>query len=311
MFVLDAEYVFSYAQGMSEFLSNDFGYLPEMIVVGIPNTDRHRDLFVTLYEKDGYVNFVSFLSEELLPFIRKTYRVNDFEILYGWSSGSGICTYVMLSNPESFDAYILSGTGIGARSGKLVASRIPEINFENHYIYANTEELGPRKSALLKYSHLFDSLNPKGIKWKFEIMEGANHVDVLAYGYEEGLRFVFDDFYILDSIVFSGFDPIMNYYVEIDKNYNFDIMIPVGAINESTSMLLNQDKTKEAIKLLEHGIKEHPYSATLFGTLAEVHEMESEFVLAMEYYQKALERPEQNPSAILKYSVLLKGLPVE
>jgi hypothetical protein len=81
LYVLDGEYVFDYATGTVDFLTNDFGHLPDMIVIGIPNTNRNRDLFVTLNPMDGYSSFVNLLKNEIFPFISDKYRINEFNIL--------------------------------------------------------------------------------------------------------------------------------------------------------------------------------------------------------------------------------------
>ncbi|NNE66342.1 MAG: hypothetical protein HKN33_07225, partial [Pyrinomonadaceae bacterium] len=119
LYVLDGEWVFDYAVGTVKFLSNDVaGRIPKMIVVGVPNTDRARDLSVTLQKGAGYVNFLKFLETELKPLVEKRYRTNGFDVIYGWSSGGGVAGHFFASNPSVFDGYIESGSGVGRRSSK-------------------------------------------------------------------------------------------------------------------------------------------------------------------------------------------------
>ncbi|MEL6255017.1 MAG: alpha/beta hydrolase-fold protein, partial [Bacteroidota bacterium] len=96
LYVLDGEWVFDYAIGCVDFLSNEIvGQIPKMIVVGIPNTDRKRDLYVNLQSDGSYHRFLNFLEEELMPFINQKYRTNQFDLIYGWSSGSSICRQLL------------------------------------------------------------------------------------------------------------------------------------------------------------------------------------------------------------------------
>jgi len=66
-----------------EFLSQT----PEFIVVGIKNTNRDKDIYpVEVTYRDGTkaggraVQYLSFISDELIPFINKTYRTEDLRI---------------------------------------------------------------------------------------------------------------------------------------------------------------------------------------------------------------------------------------
>ncbi len=304
LYVLDAEYVFDYARGAVSFLSNPFGYLPEIIVVGIPNTDRYRDLYVSFKEDGGYVNFLNFIEKDLVPYINKNYRSNGFDIIYGWSSGSGIGSYFFAKTPGLFDAYILSGTGIGPKTEAFMNKYIPQNNYNGTFLYANVEGEGPRVKGHHRFSALIKNLNPKGLIRKFDISENTNHVEVLSKGLYDGLRFVFSDFYIPDSITVQGTQSIIDYYNKIDDYFSFDVSIPLGAINESATVLLSHNKPDEAIKLLRFGASLYANRPDLYGTLGEFYEFEGDSVQAARYYQKALERA-SGTSDHLKFSSLL------
>jgi len=82
LYLLDAEYQFHYVTGVTAFLS-EIGHIPEMIVVGITNTDRNRDLTPEPGEAQrkrfptsgGADLFLKFLDQELIPHIESRYRV--------------------------------------------------------------------------------------------------------------------------------------------------------------------------------------------------------------------------------------------
>ena len=66
--------------GMARFFSPH--RIPEMIIVGVLNTHRNRDLFATKVEglpdteEDGALRFLNFLSQELIPYIDTHYRTS-------------------------------------------------------------------------------------------------------------------------------------------------------------------------------------------------------------------------------------------
>ena len=97
VYVLDGDGHFSSVVGMIQQLSTINGNMmcPKMIVVGIPNTDRTRDLTPTHIDADPYVpadsifyktsgggeNFIAFIEKELMPYIDVKYPTAPYKIL--------------------------------------------------------------------------------------------------------------------------------------------------------------------------------------------------------------------------------------
>jgi len=307
LYLLDGEYIFDYAKGVVSFLSNDFGFCPEMIVVSIPNTNRERDVTVTLEQGDPFINFVEFINQELIPYVSKMYRTNNFNILYGFSSSSGICGYFLTEIPDTFDGYILSGTGIGNKFKKLIAEKLNNDHFkQNVFFYANTEK-GFREPYLQRYKMVIDSIKPKNLIYRFEVVE-ESHTNSMKVGLDNGLKLIFSDFYISEEVSSLGYQEILNYFNEINQNYDSVFNIPLGAINELSGILYNNNKKDDAIKLLKYGIDLYPNSSHLLGSLAEIYKSELNFTLAKEYYKKALESSSGNIESSLKYKSLIKEI---
>ena len=83
------------------------GEMPDLIVVGVVNTDRSKDIFpeVLTYgdgTKDGGRAdvFLGFIGEELVPRIEKTYRTEPFRVLYGTSNTAFTVVYALFKNPR-------------------------------------------------------------------------------------------------------------------------------------------------------------------------------------------------------------------
>ena len=90
--------------------------IPKMIVVAIGNTDRDRDM-MPLSTKQytvpvaGAEQFLSFISDELIPQIDKKYRTNQQRILCGKSLSGLFTLYAMLTKPQLFESYIGRSAG--------------------------------------------------------------------------------------------------------------------------------------------------------------------------------------------------------
>ena len=90
--------------------------LPPSIVVGIANRDRRRDFtYPSRYKEDlqacptsgGSARFISFIREELKPYIRQHYRTNSQATLVGESLGGLLALEILLKDPGLFNNYLI------------------------------------------------------------------------------------------------------------------------------------------------------------------------------------------------------------
>ncbi len=100
-----------------DFLVNN-NRMPPLIVVGIANTDRTRDLTPTRSDEKnpggdltyptsgGADHFLDFIQTELMPEIEKRYRVASYKIFAGHSFGGLLAIHILTTRPDMFQAYI-------------------------------------------------------------------------------------------------------------------------------------------------------------------------------------------------------------
>jgi predicted alpha/beta superfamily hydrolase len=103
-----------------------------MIVVGIASGSRERrtrDLTpVSTSEMDqrftpghgGAANFLSFLTQELVPMIDRNYRTRPYRILVGHSHGGLFASYVLAVKPTAFQAYLAIDPSLSWNNGSVV-----------------------------------------------------------------------------------------------------------------------------------------------------------------------------------------------
>lgn len=115
--VLDGESHFWLATALTRFYAG-VGQLPEMIVIGIPNTDRTRDLSpppVAGFQPPpelgdtfgGADRFLTFLADEVLPFVDREYRTVPMRTLVGHSIGGTFALYALARRPGFFTGYLV------------------------------------------------------------------------------------------------------------------------------------------------------------------------------------------------------------
>jgi predicted alpha/beta superfamily hydrolase len=102
------------------------GFIPEIIIVGItwggtnPNPDslRARDYTPTnqngMLQSGGANKFLSFIKNELFPFIETNYQAaKDERILMGCSLGGLFTLYTLFTQPEMFNKYVAASPAYG------------------------------------------------------------------------------------------------------------------------------------------------------------------------------------------------------
>lgn len=123
VYLLDAEEHFRNFTEMVQRVNKADGsrLFHDMIVVGIPNTKRSRDLTPTHYlygangNKDrdfrlsgGGANFISFIEKELIPYVDATYPTTSYRVLAGHSLGGLTVVNILLNHTRLFNGYIAS-----------------------------------------------------------------------------------------------------------------------------------------------------------------------------------------------------------
>jgi hypothetical protein len=114
--VLDGEFEQNIAASIARFYAST-GMMPKTIVVGVRNTHRTLDMTppaVTGFtpppeveQSGGAKKFLTFLGEELLPYLDKIYRTEPMRVLVGHSLGGLLALHAIDLRPGLFTAYVV------------------------------------------------------------------------------------------------------------------------------------------------------------------------------------------------------------
>jgi len=183
------------------------GFIPQMIIVGItwggtsPNPDslRARDYTPTNVKEapqsGGADKFLSFMKEELFPFIEKNYRADKNDrTLIGCSLGGLFSMYTLFSHPEMFQRYVAAS---------------PAFMWDNEALYKAEKKYADNKTnppaklfmcvggvetsvpAFQKLTSYLNNRHYKSLEIESRILENTGHSGTKAEGFTRGLQFVF------------------------------------------------------------------------------------------------------------------------
>jgi predicted alpha/beta superfamily hydrolase len=153
------------------------GQLPPILVVGIPNTQRRRDLTgPTRLRADsaiaprvgGSFQFRRFIRDELVPQIDRLYRTTPERGIIGESLAGLFILETFLEEPGLFSHYVALDPSLWWNGGALVDSaqrRIATLDKKPRTLYM-VSSLEPSTSVgLAKLSELLRAARPEGLRW--------------------------------------------------------------------------------------------------------------------------------------------------
>lgn len=114
---LDGEYSFLQAATITRHLTSA-GRLPPMAIVGVVNKNRGRDMNPgfegsELATNDASAHFLSFLCDELVPYLEQKYPLSGHRTLVGGSQAGLFMMYAFARRPEVFQADVFISLAAG------------------------------------------------------------------------------------------------------------------------------------------------------------------------------------------------------
>jgi len=205
IYLLDgsADEDFIHVAGLVQFGSFSWiNMLPESIVVGIANVDRKRDFtFPTSIERDkkefpttgGSEKFISFIKNELQPYINLNYSVTDEKTIIGQSLGGLLATEVLLKKPELFNNYIIVSPSMWWDDHSVLDWN-PKKDSSPKKVYVAVGSEGPTMETgaiKLRYKLELAYKEGGGIVY-FNFLEAQDHGDTLHLAIYDAFEQMFD-----------------------------------------------------------------------------------------------------------------------
>ena len=328
LYLLDGDAHFNSVVGMIQQLSqvNGNAIFPEMIVVGIPNTDRTRDLTPTHVESDlpmmdstssktsgGGENFAAFLQKELIPHVDSSYLTQPFRVLVGHSLGGLTVMNILTNHNKLFNAYIAIDPSMWydkERFLKATQQKLAAQKYNGTSLYvgiANTMSEGMTMQKMNKDTstntrHIrsifamdkFIKANAKnGLRYASKYYGDDDHSSVPLISEYDGLRFIFSWYRLKTApgdFMSSGTELVKKmkkHYQDVSKEMGYKVSPPEGSINGLGYYALSQKHYDKAIALFEMNIENYPESGNVYDSYADALVAKKDTAAAIANYEKA------------------------
>lgn len=184
------------------------GFIPELIIVGVtwggvnPNPDslRARDYTPTnekrLPQSGGADNFLSFMKDELFPFIESNYKADPSNrTLMGCSLGGLITLYAFLTHTDLFTGYAAASPAVGWDNQVLYKY---EKDFATKKlnkpirVYMTVGDVERGRPTYEKMADYFTNQHYQNVSLKSKVLENTGHSGTKGETFARGLQYVFE-----------------------------------------------------------------------------------------------------------------------
>lgn len=306
LYLLDGDTHFHHITGLVEFLSRN-GHIPRMLVVGLPNTDRTRDLTpVTTTDTAGNFptaggadRFLSFLIDELMPYVDGRYRTAPYRILVGHSFGGLFAVHALLERPALFDAYVSISPSLWWNDRAPIA-RAREF-FAEHpdsdaFLFMSMgNEGGQMLASAWEFAAVLEQEAPQSFEWEFELMQEETHGSIPHRTTYLALERLYDGWRLPNFVQLvneGGLGAIDEHYAELSREYGYEIETPENVVNQIGYWHLGRGEVAEAIAAFERNVRDYPRSPNVYDSLGDAYDAAGRLELARQNYARAVELAE-------------------
>jgi predicted esterase len=280
--------------------------MPALIVVGIGNTDRTRDLTPSRAKVESYPTsgggdkFLEFIQSELIPEIEKRYRTAPYRIFAGHSFGGLLAIHALITRPDLFNAYIAVSPSLQWDDGRTLHeaqqffAKHGEIKKTLFFSLANEADkpnpMGENFEALRK---TLEAGAPKGLRWTSARYPDEDHRSTVLLAHYAGMRTIFSGWNVVvdarTGLYGGGLTGIEQHYRELSERFGYPIVVPEMTINILGYQLLSLKRVPEAVAAFERYAQLYPDSANAYDSLGEGLEAAGKLEGAAQNFKKAIE----------------------
>ena len=279
----DGDAHMAHTAGTVEFLARN-GRISELIIVGIPNTDRTRDLTPTKGSGDlgtqfptagGADNFIKFIETELIPEIEKRYRVQPYRILAGHSFGGLFAVHTMITHPDLFKAYVAVSPSL-QWSDEATLKRAEEFikgrKESNATLFTSLgNEPGGIGTAFVKFRALLEKNPVKGFEFEVEQLTDEDHGSVVLRSHYP-LRKVYEGWQMprdaATGAVSGGMKGAKEHYAKLSRN--LVMRFPVRRTDQSDWLSIPRQRQNDEDRDLQAQYRTLSGSANVYDSLRSI-----------------------------------------
>lgn len=329
IYLLDGNDHFYSVSDFEQFMGDNSGRMkcPDMIVVGIFNTDRTRDLTPThassssedsafVKSSGGGERFTNFLQHELIPYIEARYPVAPYRMFIGHSFGGLMAINTLINHSDLFNSYVAIDPGMWWDDQHLLKhadSVLGQRKFFNKTLFlsiANTMQAGMDTTlvrqdtseftlhirSILQFSDCLKKHANNGLRWSCKYYPDDDHGSVPLISEYDAIRFIFQDYHfaeypkLFDGAVSldSTVKMVTRHFQKVSQQMGYNVLPPERMISGIANWLTHIKIYDRAYAFLQMNLQNYPGSFHALNDMGDFYMAKGEKKLAKVYYVKAL-----------------------
>jgi pimeloyl-ACP methyl ester carboxylesterase len=242
--------------------------IPPLLVVGIGNTDRMRDMTPPAETREnaflaqgGANQFLQFIVEELKPWVNEHYRTSGYSVLVGHSLGGLFALHTFISRPNSFNGFLVIDPSLNwndqalLRQAGVFMESAPSLSAALYLTVSNDD--APEFDGTRRFVSLLDEQSPPGLRWVLTAIVAESHDSIPFPAVYQGLKWIFSDWDVEDQAeaMFSDapsediFEDIDDLYRRSGERYDLVRETPYLVFESLLGFLAASDRLEEAAEL--------------------------------------------------------------
>ncbi len=294
-----------WVEGYFAQLVNDLHHLsmdriPPLILVGVPNTQRYRDLLPWPRSEGRSAEgqgdrFLQALRTEIIPFVDAEYRTKPYRIMVGPQAAAVFGVYTLLESPETFQAFILNDPCRFDSPGRSLCRELVVFAAtavaRGKYFAVSHDAADDRwdREMLQSLAAGLEENAVDGFRWRIE-WETDWPFFLAPVAGRSALMDLFRDYPFPSVDDVTGWADIRSHYEGLSRSLGFTVDPPSLILSQSSARLAEQGEHEAALEVLHHLVEIHPSSLDGPWQLANLYRVMGDTVTAIRYYEECLRR---------------------
>lgn len=303
LIVLDGETHFQQSAALVRYLSRN-GAIPEMIVVGLANTNRDRDMTPVHLDgprdSGGGPAFVAFLGDELVPWLESRYRTQPFRVLFGHSATGNLGIWALSERPGLLSAVVAASPWLIWNDDwavRTAAERWKARPPQARFLYFTTGDEPELVPTVERFTSFLESAAPAALDWSYRPMAGHDHSSLAPQTWVDGLRHVFRHW--PPGAEVTDLEAARCHYAGLTRRYGYPVAVPERVVNLIGYRHLAADRVDEALAAFRSNVEAHPLSANVHDSLGDALTAAGELEAAVASHARAVELGRRNGDPFL------------
>lgn len=326
VYLLDGEEHFYSLVGITNHLGKN-AICPEMIIVGIVNTDRTRDLTPSgnnpdsaaknpslIDNEEGGNKFMTFIEKELMPYIDSRFPTEPYKMLIGHSLGGLTAMNTLMRHPDLFNSYvaidpamlddekrllqssesILSTKDFAGNTLFLGIANTMEPGMDTASVTTNTDRSTEHIRAILELNKNLTDNSKNHLNYNYKYYNGESHNTIPLIAVYDALHFIFNFYELkiprseLMGMNMETIAKITGHYENVSKQLGYTVSLPQPMANNIGYLALRLQKYDEAEHLFKLNCTNYPESSDVYDSLGDLYAAKGDKVKAAANYRKSL-----------------------